>query len=79
MAIDRDGHRDSSLRLCVDSAHVYGVDRREALEMIEGQVEAIREAWDDVADANRLTTAERTYLFGRQILNPSTFYGLPTT
>ncbi len=78
MAIDRTGNRDSSLRLCVEAAHIYGVDRREGLDVIGAQVEVIREAWDDVADANRLTIAERNYLLGRQVLNPSTFYDLPT-
>jgi serine/threonine-protein kinase HipA len=78
MAIDRAGRRDSSLRVCLDSAPVYGLDRREALEVIDAQATTIREGWEEVADANRLTAAQRTYLFGRQILNPSIFYDLPT-
>jgi serine/threonine-protein kinase HipA len=79
MAIDRHGNRESSLRLCLDAAHIYGLDRGDALAVIDSQIESIHEAWEEVADNHRLTAAERNYLFGRQILNPSIRYGLPAT
>lgn len=75
MAIARDGDRSSSLALCVDSAAVYGVDRKDAIEVVQRQTQTVREQWAEVAEGVGLTAAERNLLFGRQILNPSIFYG----
>lgn len=77
MAIDRHGDRSSSMVTCIDAAGIYGLDRREAIDIVHTQLDTIDEAWDEVADANRLTKGQRTYLFGRQILNPSIRYDLP--
>lgn len=77
MAIDRHGNRTSSMLTCVEAAGVYGLDRGDALDVIHWQLDAISDAWDNVAEANHLTQAQRTYLFGRQILNPSIRYDLP--
>ncbi len=78
MAIDRQGNRTSTMLACVEAAGVYGLDRREALAVVHAQLDTINEAWNEVADANRLTQAQRNYLFGRQILNPSIRYDLPS-
>ncbi len=78
MAIDRQGNRTSSMLTSVEAAGVYGLDRSEAIAVIHSQLDTINEAWNEVADANRLTQAQRNYLFGRQILNPSISYDLPS-
>ena len=39
MDIDRDGMRDSQFALCVAAAHIYGLSKRAAREIIERQVE----------------------------------------
>ena len=62
---------------CIDAAGIYGLDRREAITLIHTQLDTINEVWDEVADANRLTNAQKNYLFGRQILNPAIRYDLP--
>lgn len=77
MAIDRQGNRRSSMLACIDAAGIYGLDRREAIALIHTQLDTINEVWDEVADANRLTNAQKNYLFGRQILNPAIRYDLP--
>ena len=74
MAIDRRGNRDSTMQTCVDAAGVYGLDRDEAVAIVDAQLTIIEESWAEVADANRLTHAERNYLYGRQILNKSISY-----
>jgi serine/threonine-protein kinase HipA len=74
MDIDRDGMRDSQFALCVEAAHIYGLSKRAAREIIERQVEIINDDWSDVADLAQLTTAERNALWGRQILNPYASY-----
>ncbi|MEZ5179980.1 MAG: HipA domain-containing protein [Acidimicrobiales bacterium] len=80
MAIGREGEaRASSLATCVEAAPIYGIDRSDALDVVNAQLDTISEAWDDVAEACELTKAQRGYLFGRQVLNPSITYGLPTS
>jgi serine/threonine-protein kinase HipA len=76
MAIDGHGARVSQLRVCLDAAHEYQLDRQEAAEIIDSQVTAITEQWDDAADHACLTRLERAQLWQRQILNPFIFYGL---
>jgi serine/threonine-protein kinase HipA len=73
MDIDRDGHRASTFSVCVDAAHVYGLSRADATDIIERQVTTVRENWADVRDLARLTQVESNALFGRQILNPYAF------
>lgn len=77
MAIDREGNRASTMATCINAARVYGLDREDALDIARFQIDAISDAWTDVADANGLTRAQRNYLFERQILNPSIRYGMP--
>jgi serine/threonine-protein kinase HipA len=73
MDIDRDGHRASRFSVCVSAAHVYGLSRAEASDIIERQVTTVRESWADIRDLARLTRVESDALFERQILNPYAF------
>jgi len=77
MAISRDGARASRLRVALDAAAEYHLNRSEAVDVIEAQVTVINEQWDDAADAARLTELERTQLWGTQILNPFVRYDWP--
>jgi serine/threonine-protein kinase HipA len=49
------------------------LDRSEARDIVDTQEATIREQWDDVCDAAKLTTVERGRFWGRQFLNPHTF------
>jgi len=73
MDIDQEGRRASKFRVCVNAAHVYGLSRAEASDIIERQVTTVRESWADVRDLARLTRVESNALFERQILNPYAF------
>ena len=75
MAIGREGQRTSRLVTCLDAAHHYHLDRAEAAEIVDHQLDVIDQQWDDAAEAARLTRAERALLRGRQVLNPSIRYG----
>ena len=70
MAIRRDGYRYSQLAGCLAAATDYLLSKTEAKEIIDHQIHTIRSEWHDTAEAARLTTAERSQLWGRQILNP---------
>jgi serine/threonine-protein kinase HipA len=75
MDISRDGRRDSRFALCVDVAAEYGLTTQQAIEIVDHQVATIREQWGDAADQAHLTTDDRAYLWGRQILNEYAFEG----
>jgi hypothetical protein len=75
MDIGRDGYKGANLAGCVKRASEYGLDQREATELVERQIEVVTSQWDDAADRARLNAAERRSAFGGPILNPSIFYG----
>ena len=73
MAFDEHGNKDARLALLVDAADLYLLESREGRDIIDAQEAIIREQWDDVCDAAKLTTTERTGLWERQFLNPHAF------
>jgi serine/threonine-protein kinase HipA len=79
MAIRRDGFRMAQLAGCVAGAREYELTERQARDIIDEQVDTIREHWGDAAERARLTAAERDLLWGRQILNPYAFHDHPTS
>ncbi len=75
MAVRRDGWRMSQLEGCVEAAGDYLLEPREARQVIDAQLDAVHEHWEEVADAARLTRSERADLWGRQFLNPYALEG----
>lgn len=73
MAIGRNGQRESRLAVCRESAAVYLLSRTDADAIIDQQVTAIHEQWDDATDVARLTALDKQTMWGRQILNPFVF------
>ena len=74
IAITRDGQRASQLRLAVDVAREFHLDRDEATGLIDGVRSAIETHWDECADLAQLSLPERASLRGRQFLNPYADY-----
>ena len=70
MAIARDGFRSSQVIGCVNAASTYLLTTGEARAIIDHQLAVIEAQWTDAADVARLTEAERSHLWRRQILNP---------
>jgi serine/threonine-protein kinase HipA len=62
---------------CVERADVYRLTSGEAREVVDHQLHVINTQFGDAADAAGLTAAERTLLWGRQILNPYALDGYP--
>lgn len=75
MAIGSDGQRLSQVTTCIAAAHIYELTPKQAREVVDHQIAAIHEGWDEAADRARLTSAERTALWGGPILNPFATYG----
>jgi serine/threonine-protein kinase HipA len=75
MAIARDGRRFSQLEGCARACREYLLDEDEAREVIDRQLGAVHEHWEEAAEVARLTRGEREELWGRQILNPYALEG----
>lgn len=73
MAIGEDGWRWSQLAGCVSRSAAYHLTRTRAQEIVDEQVETIRENWDTVCDEAELTDGERNSMFENQFLNPYAF------
>jgi serine/threonine-protein kinase HipA len=75
MIIGEDGFRMSQLAGCVERASTYMLTENEARELVDHQVEAIRSSWTEVCERARMTQVERSFYWGRQVLNPYAFEG----
>ncbi len=73
MDINRASARSSTFGTCVTAAAEYGLTIGEARSIVDHQVTAINENWDDVAEMVELNAVDKSALFGRQILNPYSF------
>jgi serine/threonine-protein kinase HipA len=69
MAYDTNGNRLSQLVGCQAAAAVYQLNQGQAREVISRQLDVINAQWSDAADVARLTKAERSAMWGSQILN----------
>jgi len=73
MAFTRTGDRDSRTRLLIDAADVYHLERRDAEDIVAGQVAAVNDEWDEVCDLAELTAVQRDGFLHHQFLNPHAF------
>jgi serine/threonine-protein kinase HipA len=63
----------SRVSSCLEAAAHFHLSREEALEMVRHQLACIIESWDSVCDEAGLSAVDRSYLWGRQFLNPFAF------
>jgi len=66
-------NRLSRLSLCLDTANNFLLSREEGMAIIERQIQGIVNNWDKVCDTARLSTTDRSMLWGRMFLNPFIF------
>lgn len=76
MAIGRDGFRMSQLNGAISHAETYLIDRSEARDMVDRQLDVVQTEWDAAADQARLTDADKALLWRRAIVNPYVTEGL---
>lgn len=62
--------RESNVSTCVKAAHHFHLDEPEARQIIEAEIDAIHDAWDEICDEAELDSVQRRLLWGRQFLNP---------
>lgn len=68
--------RASQVASCLNAAHLFLISRKDAIALIEAQIQTIGGQWNAVCEAAQLTKTDRSLLWGRQFLNPYAFYGL---
>jgi len=73
MEISQSGARSSRFSTCVKAAAEYGLTVVEAKDVVDHQVTAIRENWNDVADLLELNPVDRSLLESGPILNRYAF------
>lgn len=72
MLICNDDKR-SRLETCCNAASKFLLTDAEARRIIDAQIAAIHEHWDDVCDEAELSRTDRSFLWGRQFLNGYAF------
>lgn len=72
-----DDKRMSTLANCLEAAPRFQLDQEAAQRIIDGQISAIREAWDDICEEAALTEVERNMFGERMFLNPFIFESAP--
>ena len=66
----------SRLIHCIKAAHHFLLKEKDAVEIIEGQLQVIRDGWDEVCAEAELTEVDKNLFWKRQFLNPFAFEGL---
>ena len=62
--------RESNISTCIQAAHHFLLDEPEARQVIEAEIDAIHDAWDEICDEAELDSVQRRLLWERQFLNP---------
>lgn len=70
LALNRDGDRTSSLKVLINAAADYRLDRGPARDIAEEVVTTIEAQWDDAVDFAEMSEAQRELMWGRMFLNP---------
>jgi serine/threonine-protein kinase HipA len=70
IGITRDGRRSSQLRLCLEAAGDFLLRPAEARATVDRLRGVVADEWAEACDEARLTTAQRTELWGREFANP---------
>lgn len=63
----------SQLKVCIASAPSYKLSAKQAQEIVDHQLQAIKTNWDAVCDEAKLPKIERRMLRERQFMNPFAF------
>ena len=66
-------NRMSKISVCLDTAQRYLLSEREALAIVEHQINTIGTQWQSVCDQAHLSQIDRQLMLGRQFLNPFAF------
>lgn len=68
--------QQGQLRTCLDVAPYFMLTRRQAVSLIERQIEVVVSQWRAVCVEAEMSDVDRNLLRRRQLLNPYAFEGL---
>lgn len=71
-----ESNRMSNLSACLDAAYIFLLPEKEALSIIENQINTIITQLESVCEQAQLNEIDKKFLVGRQFLNPFSFDGL---
>lgn len=77
IALTAAGDRASQFHVARAAASEFLLTAKQGQEVIDHVIGTIRRSWSDVCDEAELSTLERSQLWGREILNPYSFYDSP--
>jgi serine/threonine-protein kinase HipA len=63
----------SQIRVCLAAAISFKLNANEAQEIIDRQVDLIKQNWKKVCDEAKLTKLDRQMFWERQFMNPYVF------
>jgi serine/threonine-protein kinase HipA len=66
----------SQIALCLDAAHLFLLERKDAKKIVFMQLQGIQVYWDSVCNESGISQVDRNVLATRQMLNPFAFEGL---
>jgi serine/threonine-protein kinase HipA len=69
------GERTSRLESAVMAAAIYLLTEAQAREIVDHQIETIRDRWNEICDLTSLSPEGKRFFEGRQFLNPYAFEG----
>lgn len=69
--------RASQVRLAREAAHFFHLTARDAEDIIDTMTDGIATHWDECCDLARLSSGERSTLWGREFMNPYVGYDEP--
>lgn len=71
-----EGNRMSRLSVCLDAAYIFLLSEKEAVALIEHQLNTIITHFESVCEQAQLSDIDKKVMVGRQFLNPFAFEGL---
>ena len=65
--------RRSKISVCLNAAPLFLLSEKEAVSIVEGQLQTIKAQWHAVCAEAKITEIDKRFLMGRQFLNPFAF------
>lgn len=68
-----EGNRMSKLSVCLDAAYIFLLSEKEAITIVEQQLNTIMTHWEAVCDQAQLSEVDKKLMLSRSFLNPFAF------
>ena len=69
--------RSSQIATCVDAAGIFLLGRKDAIDIVNQQIDVVVREWHNTCDEAGLSPVERHFFWRRQFLNPYVMMNAP--